>query len=302
MLDSLKRIINSGWINFKRQSGLSIATIFIIVITISLATSIFLLGKASSFLIADLQEKVDMCVYFKENCLESDILAAKEEISKMPEVENVEYVSKEEALYNFTQNHEDSEVLMESLQEVGGNPFFASLNVKAQEANQYASISSFLTESSFSDIIAKIDYSEKKSTIERVFSVTSTMRMIGILLAVVFAIIAVLVSFNTVRLAIYNLKEEIETMRLVGASNWFIRGPFLIQGILSGFFATLITLLVFAITVLIFSPKIEILASGLNFAAYFFGNLHIIFIIQLATGITLGVLSSWIAIRKYLRI
>ncbi len=301
MLISLKRIIRSGWLNFSRNKGLSLATIFIMVMTISLVTSLFLFRDITQFLISSLQEKVDISVYFKEATQEEDILRFREEINKIPEVKNVEYVSRETALERFTQRYKDNQVIMESLAEVG-NPLLASLNIKAWEASQYMTVTNFLETSSYKNLIDKVDYYQRKPVIERIFSITSTINKTGIGFSLILAIVAILVAFNTIRLAIYNSKEEISVMRLVGASNWFIRGPFLVQGAISGFAAAIITLLIFTGALFFLSPKLEILFPGLNIFNSFTGNLGMLFLIQIFTGVGLGVVSSIIAIRKYLKV
>ncbi len=301
MLISLKRIIRSGWLNFSRNKGLSLATIFIMVMTISLVTSLFLFRDITQFLISSLQEKVDISVYFKEAVQEKDILQLREEINKIPEVKNIEYVSRETALERFTQRYKDNQVVMESLAEVG-NPLLASLNIKAWEASQYITVTNFLETSSYKNLIDKVDYYQRKPVIERIFSITSAINKTGIGFSLILAIVAILVAFNTIRLAIYNSKEEISVMRLVGASNWFIRGPFLVQGAISGFAAAIITLLIFTGALFFLSPKLEILFPGLNIFNSFTGNLGILFLIQIFTGVGLGVVSSIIAIRKYLKV
>ena len=301
MLISLKRIIRSGWLNFSRNSGLSLATIFIMVMTISLVTSLFLFRDISQFLISGLEEKIDISVYFKEAVQEEDILRFREEINKIPEVKNVEYVSREAALERFTQRYKDNQVIMESLGEVG-NPLLASLNIKAWEPSQYITVTNFLETSSYKNLIDKVDYYQRKPVIERIFSITSAINKTGIGFSLILAIVAILVAFNTIRLAIYNSKEEISFMRLVGASNWFIRGPFLVQGAISGFAAVIITLLIFSGALFFLSPKLEILFPGLNIFNSFTGNLGILFLIQIFTGVGLGVVSSIIAIRKYLEV
>lgn len=302
MFIALRRIIKFGWTGFRRNSGLSIATVFIMVLTISLATSLFLLQKTSRFIVETLQEKVDMYVYFPEELSSEEILKIKDELSRLPEIKRIEYVSKEEALQKFTQRHKDDKTIMGSLEELGRNPLLASLNIKAWEASQYAAISSFLDNSSFRNLITKIDYQQKKPAIEKLSSLTSTLNRTGVIFSAVLALVAILVSFNTVRLTIYNSKEEIETMRLVGASNWFIRGPFLVQGMIAGFSASLITLLIFGVGLFFLGSKLEFLLPGFNIFGYFIGNLFLIFLIQLAAGVGLGVLSSWIAVRRYLRV
>ena len=301
MLVLLKRIIRSGWLNFSRNSGLSLATIFIMVMTISLVTSLFLFRDITQFLISGLEEKVDISVYFKEATPEEDILRFGEEINKIPEVKNVEYVSREAALESFTQRYKDNQVIMESLAEVE-NPLLASLNIKAREASQYMTVTNFLETSSYKNLIDKVDYYQRKPVIERIFSITSAINKTGIGLSLILAIVAILVAFNTIRLAIYNSKEEISFMRLVGASDWFIRGPFLVQGAISGFAAAIITLLIFTGALFFLGPKLEILFLGLNIFNSFTGNLGILFLIQIFTGVGLGVVSSIIAIRKYLKI
>ena len=300
MSAALKRIIKSGWRDFKRNNGLSVATIFIMVMTISLVTSLFLSQKTFNFLIVSLEDKVDMAVYFTEEPTNEEILTIQAELFHLPEVKKLEYISKEEALAKFTERHAGEEVIMESLAEVGGNPLLSSINIKAWEASQYAAISAFLDTASFNDLIAKVDYSQKKPVIERLFSLTSNINTTGIVLSIILALVAVLIAFNTVRIAIYNSKEEIETMRLVGASDWFIRGPFMVQGIISGLWAVLITFLIFSAAVYFLSPKVAIIVPGLNLSSFFFSNFLVILLLQLAAGVGLGVIASWLAVRKHL--
>lgn len=305
MFTSLKRVFRFGWLNFRRQGDLSIATIFIMVMTISLVTSLFLFQNITQFLIYSLQEKVDISVYFKKEAPEADILKIKEEIIKIPEVKEVKYVSREQALEKFIERHKENPTIMESLREVGENPFLASLNIMAREASQYEMVANFLDESlspTLRNLIEKVDYFQRKPLIERIFSLTSGINQGGIFLSIILAITAILIVFNQVRLAIYSSREELMIQRLVGASNWFIRGPFLIQGAICGFFATIICFLIFFLISWGFSPKLEILFPGLNIFNYFTANFVTIFFIQLATGVGLGVISSLIATRRYLQI
>jgi len=302
MVTLIKRIFKSGWLSFSRDGGLAAATCLIMLIPILLITSLFLLKDVGQFLISTIQEKADISVYFKEGAPEEDILKVKEEVSEIPEVKSVKYVSKEEALESFVQRHKDDPVLMESLEEVGGNPFLAALNIRSFEASQYQAVANFFETGISENLIEKIDYYQRKSVIDRIFALTSGMGKTGISLSIVLAIVAILVAFNTIRLAILNQKEEIKIQRLVGASNWFIRGPFLVQGAISGIFATIICLLIFTLICWFLSPKIEILFSGLNIWKYFTSNFFTIILLQLVTGIGLGVISSTIAIRKYLKV
>lgn len=280
---------------------MSIATILIMVVVISLATLLFLLNPASKILISGLQEKVDISVYFGEDVLPGDIWEVESEISRIPEVKDVEYVSREQALEKFIEKHRDDPVLMESLTEIGYNPFLASLNIKAWQVSQYEQVTNFLETGPFRNLIDKVDYHQRKPVIEKVFSITSGINKVGIFFSIIFGAIAILVAFNTIRIAIYNSSEEISIMRLVGASNWFVRGPFLIQGAIVGFIATLITITITFGICYGLDSKIRVIAPEISIFSLFLSNFWILVLIQLATGIGLGILSSFIAIRKYLR-
>ena len=243
-----------------------------------------------------------MAVYFNEDPSTDEIDIIQKELSQLPEVKSLQYISKEEALQKFIARHRGEPVIMESLQEVGGNPLLASLNIKATEATQYAAISSFLDSASFKNLISKVDYSEKKPAIDKMFSLTSTIRNTGIGSSIILAVVAVLIAFNTVRIAIYNSRDEIETMRLVGASNWFIRGPFLVQGMIGGLLAVVVTFFVFGIALWFLSPKIDLVIPGLNLSSYFFGRFLMVLALQLVVGVGLGACASLLAMRKHLKV
>jgi len=303
MFTLLRRIFRASWLNFKRNLGLSLATIFILLVTISLITSLFLFRKISQFLIADLEAKVDISVYFKEDAPEEEILKAEEKISKMPEVKEVEYVSREMAQEKFIQKHKDNPLLMASLQELGENPFLASLNIKAQKPEDYEIIANFLENSDFKDYIEQpIDYYQRKPIIDKLSLITSVVDKTGIGVSIILVFLSFLVAFNTIRLAIFNQREEISIMRLVGASNWFIRAPFLIQGIISGFFATLITIFISFLVCWFLGPKLEIFLPDFNLKNLFFQNFWVLFLIQLLSAMALSIFSSLIAMRRYLKV
>ena len=302
MLISLKRIIKTGLQSFRRNIAPNLATIFIMIMVISFASALFLLSPISKILIADLQEKVDVSVYFKESALADEILKVKQEISQIPEVKNVEYISREQALEKFIERHRDDPILIESLTELGYNPFLASLNIKAYQSSQYEQVASFLETGSFKDLIDKVDYYQRKPIIDKVSSIVVSLNKFGIFLGIILGLVAFLITFNTIRIAIYNSGKEISIMRLVGASNWFVRGPFLVQGVIIGLIATLITLLIFFGICYSFNPRVAKIAPNINLVGIFFSNFWALLSIQLLTGVGLGVISSLIAIRKYLKI
>ncbi len=302
MFISLKRIIKIGWKEFSRNMGLSLATLFIMTTVIFLVTVFFFLGIISREIISEIESKVDVSVYFKEEALEEEINTAQFEISRILEVKEIKYIAKDQVLANFIEVHKDDAILIESLTELGYNPFLDTLNIKTWEPSQYEQLSTLLEGDIFKEIIDKVDYHQRKEVIEKVFGVTAGVNKIIIFFSILFGIVAVLISFNTVRIAIYNSKEEISVMKLVGASNGFVRGPFIIQGIIIGFISALITFLIsFGLTYGL-NSQTESILTGINIFNIFLDNFLLLLIIQLVTGVGLGALSSYLAIRKYLKV
>lgn len=298
MFTSLKRILNSGWTGFKRQAGLSIATVFIMTLVISTITSLFLFHRVSQFVVSALQDRVDISVYFKKIMPEPEILKIRNEIAEIPEVKSVEYISQQEAAKRLVERRPD---LAESVAEAQDFLNIASLNIKVYEASEYSAVANFLQNSSFSEKI-NVDYYERKPVIDKIVAITTAVNRFGFVISVILGVIAFLVAFNQIKLAILHSKEEISIQRLVGASNWFIRGPFLVQGIIVGIFATIVSFLIFLVSLAFLSPKAEILFPGLNLFSYFLSNLSLILLIQFGAGIALGIVSSTIAMRKYLEV
>ena len=301
MFIQLQRITRFGYQSFMRDRGSSLATVFVMVLAISLVTFLILFQGTSAFIITSLENRVDISTYFLDTVYEEEILQVKDELMGLPEVRDVQYVSKDEALEKFTQEHKNDEVIIASLEAVGRNPLLASLNIRTWSSDSYSTVAEFL-ESSFGGLINKVDYEEREPIIQRLSHLTSGLQTFGILFSLALGIVAVLVTFNTIRLAIYSTREEIEVMRLVGASNWFIRGPFLIQGIIVGVVAALISLLLFIPATLFLSGPIGNMIQGFNIFQYFVSNFFVIVLVQLLVGIILGMVSSAIAVRRYLKV
>jgi len=309
MFTSLKRIIKFGWNNFYRNKGLSFSSTFIMTIAILLIVSLLFFREASQFFISYIQEKVDISVSFNLNIDEEKIFEVKNELLKMEEIRNIEYSSQEEELENFKQKHQDDEILMRSLEEAQlFNPFPlpAVLNIKAWSADQYEQIVESLEDEKYRNIIYYIDYHDRRLIIERVFIATERTNQIVIIISSILILIAILIIFTTTKLAILHQKEEIIVQRLVGASNWFIRSPFLIQGMISGFFAALISFLIPVTAIYFWGQEINALFPKFfwdgDVSAYFFDRIFLIFLVQVVIGVGLGIISSAIAVRKYLKV
>jgi cell division transport system permease protein len=306
MLISIKRVIKFSWSNFSRNIGLSVVTIFILIIIISLITVLFLFQGISQFFISYIKERIGISVEFKINTQESVILETQKKLLRLPEVKSIEYISKEEALNNFIEKHKDDYHVMRSLEETRIRipyPFPAVFNIRAWELDQYKQIAAFLEDQDFGDIIYRVDYFDRRLIIERAFAITESVNQFIIILSFLLVLIAILIAFNTIKLVILNQKDELIVQRLVGASNWFIKGPFLFQGVIFGFIAALISILVFAGAIYFFGHRIDVLLpAGFSISTYFFNKIFLIFLGQIFIGVGLGVIASAIAIRKHLKV
>ena len=303
---NIKRVIKTGFINFWRNGWVSLATILIMVITLSSIGSL-VFGKAILITVLDqLQNKVDITVYFKTDASESEIIYLEDSLSKLDEVKALEYISRENALLAFEKRHEGNTLILQSLEELESNPLGASLNIKAKNPSQYESIANFLEggsaqQANLFSIIDKVNYRQNKMVIDRLTGILETSKNMGTGISLVLIFVALLVTFNTIRLAIYTNREEIKIMRLVGASNRYIRSPFMIEGMLYGLVSTIIAMALFYPLTYWLGPMSERFFGGINIFYYYLANFFQLFAVLLAVGVVLGTVSSWVAARRYLR-
>lgn len=298
----IKRMVKYGFINFWRNGWVSLATVLVMLLTLFIIGSLVILNVLFTSSIARLEEKVDISVYFKTDASEEDIIALKNTIEKLNEVKQVEYISKDGALSRFKERHKDNSLINQSLLELDENPLGASFNIRAKNPGEYESINKFLESGEFEEIIDKINYRQNQIVIERLSKVLESSKKIGFAVTIFMTLIAMLVSFNTIRLAIYTNKEEIGVMRLVGASNNYIRGPFIIEGALYGIFAAMIVVFILYPLTFWLSPKSMAFFGPPNIFSYYLSNFFEIFSLLLLIGIVLGSVSSLIAVRRYLKI
>lgn len=302
MRKAFKRIFHTGWTNFKRNSYLSLGTTGVMAMVLLLFAGLMVLNFISGQIVSGLEDKVDVSVYFKNDASEDQILAVKNDLANNSAVARIVYISKQQALDDFKSKHAGDALIQQSLAELAENPLQASLNVKAKDSTQYSSIVSSLEGNKFRPIIDKINFYENEAVINRVQSISRGIGNWGLLASLILAIIAILVTFNTIRLTIYNQKQEIEIMRLVGGSTWQVRAPFLIEGALYGIFAAAITLIVFYPALWFISSKAGILLPGVSLLDYFVSNIAQFIGITVVAGVLLGIISSSIAIRRFLKV
>lgn len=303
---TIKRVIKSGWANFRRNGLVSYASVLVTTITLSVITALFLFQASLSSLIVSLQDKVDISVYFTVDAPEERILVLKQTLEEIPEVRSIEYVSADEEVLEFRERHADDYLTLQALDEIGDNPFGGSIRIKAKDSAQYEAIARLLEGDSAvardnAQIIERINFAQNKVVIEKLNRLIAGARQGGLGTTVVLSLISIIIMFTTVRLTIYMVREEIGVMRLVGASGAYVRGPFLVEGILYGFFAWIITIILFLPITYVVTRSIDGLLP-INLYQYYVSHLFSIGGIVLLIAVCLGAISSMLAVRKYLNV
>lgn len=293
--------MKTSWLAFRRNGLLSTATVLVMTLTLFVIGGLLLMSVVAHTVLGDLENKIDISVYFVPSATEDEVLRVKKSLELLSAVKEIAYVSQEAALADFRSRHAEDEVILSSLDELEGNPLEASLNIKAHDPSRLSEIAKFLKDRNY-PIVDAINYFENQVVIDRLGAIVAGVRNSGLVLIAVLALIAVLVAFNTIRLAIYTAREEINVMRLVGATSWFIRGPFLLQGILQGALAASITVGLFYPLLWFAGPRTAAFLPNIDLYGYFRGNFFEFFGILVGIGIFLGVFSSFIAMRKYLQV
>ena len=300
-----RRVAGYGFIGFVRNGFISLAAVLIMTITLFVVSILMIGGAALSSTLKDLTEKVDVTVYFTLDAEEGDIMDIKQSLEALPEVAVVIYVSPEEALATFRERHKNDQLTIQALDELGENPLGAALEIRAKETSQYESIADALTAQQeaggAASSIDKINFYQNKAAIDRLTSIIDTSRSFGISIALILGVSTLLIAFNTIRLAIYTSRDEIGVMNLVGAGHWYVRGPFMIAGVLYGVVSGIIVLLALYPLTLWIGPGSEQFFGTFNVFDYFVQAFPVIFLTVMVSGVTLGSLSTYLAVRRYLR-
>lgn len=304
----IKRIVRAGFISFWRNSFVSVSSIVVMTITLFVIGSLIFLNALLDASLGLLKDKVDVNVYFVTDAPEVNIKSVQTALESLPEVESVVYVSRDEALKRFRERHKDDEIELQALEELGENPLRASLSIKAIDPSQYEKINTFLSDDQSTlskdtgSIVAKVNFSDNKSAIQKLTDIIAAIERFGLVLTSTLVIVSVIIVFNTIRLAIFIAREEISIMRLVGASDLYIRGPFVFEGVMYGFVSGIITLVAFYPLTLWLGPATQRFFGNINLFTYYTSHFGPIFLTLMVTGVLLGALSSFLAVKKYLRV
>lgn len=310
-MDSLtiRRILRAGILSFSRNAFVSFASILVMTVTLFTVGVTIFAGVILNSALIELRDKADVNVYFVQNAPEEQILEMKASLEALPEVASVEYLSREEALAAFRERHKNDQLTLSALDELGDNPLGAVLNIKAKDISQYEGISAFLqdqqqTEQGSASVIDKINFydDQHRAALSRLQYITDSARVLGLWIIAILIATTLAISFNTLRLAIYGSRDEIAVMRLVGANSFYIRAPFMVEGVLYGLIAGLVTLLIFYPLTWWLGGATGNFFGGVNIYNYFVGNFLYFFAIIVGTGVILGAIASFLAVRRYLKI
>ncbi len=302
----MRRIFRTGFLNFTRNGIVSIASVLVMTITLSVLSGIMLFNHVLQNTLTSIENRVDVSVYFVPGADEKSILELKDQVATLPEVAETNYITEKQALENFRDRHANDQTTLQALDELQENPIGALVTIKAKEISQYGTIAKFFDENGTlstgaRSIIDHVDYNKNKDEIDAISGILKKSRLLGLILVSILIALSVIVTYNTVRLAIYFSREEISVMRLVGASKAHIQGPFIIEGVFYGLVAMIFTIIIFLpITAWMGSRMTDFL--GLNLWSYYTSHILYFAAILFVFGAGLGALSSALAARRHLKI
>lgn len=291
----LWRTFKEGMTNFRRNGWLSFATISVLTLSLFVMAFGFLMSLTANSVLTNWEQNINIVVSFEPDVDESRILVIRDELKKYREIAKIEYISRDQALDDLIRNRGD--LIKDAVEAIGENPLLPSLSVQARSQADYETIVTALEQSQFHSEIHGINYKQNKNIYDRLNTISHSAKKLGLIFGIAFTFIALLITFNTIRITIYSHRQEFEIMRLVGASNLYVRMPFVFEGILYGLSAGILTLGMLAGV----SFGLKALTNGFLFQV-FLTHITVFAIGVIVVGVLLGVISSFIAIRRYLRV
>ncbi|MCA9360128.1 ABC transporter permease [Candidatus Kaiserbacteria bacterium] len=305
MVTGIRRVVKAGFVGFWRNAYVSLASIFVLSIALFVIGATMFINQLLDTSLSTLQSKVDINVYFVPDAPEDEVQRILQAVEALPDVSSVTFTSREDALQQYRERNKDNAISLQALEELDENPLGANIAIQAKETSQYENVALFLEEQREQElpqvqVIDEINYARNKDSIDTLTSIINATEQASLIIMSILLIAAILITFNTIRLAIYTSREEISIMRLVGAGNMFIRGPFMLQGIMYGFISGVLALLLFYPLLVWLGPRTEAFFD-LNLFTYYMAHFGEIFGLLVGIGIVLGLLSSTFAVARYLR-
>jgi cell division transport system permease protein len=300
------RIIHAGIVNFIRNVSLAIAAMAVMVVTLTIVLFSVIANATFTNTITQITNKIDISVFLKDSITVPQKDQLVKQIKALPNVKSVDYLSKEQVLKDYSRQNAGNQGLLQAVSEAS-NPLPATIHIKPYDLNKIQDIKHFLDKSGPKALQSdEASYSgDRKAAIDKITHATNVLREVGVIAVGIFAIISALIIFNTIQMAIFNRRDEIQIERLLGASTAFIRGPFVVESIIYGVLSAVISILIMNSLFLAASSALQASSFGLldiGYAGTWFGD-HFWFLLtaQLAVGILIGAASSTIATRRYLK-
>lgn len=303
MFLSLMRVIKFSVQDIFRNIWLSLVTVIILILALFTVNMLLIVKVIGETAVNTIKEKIDINLFLNQDATETQILVLKAKIDELPEVKNTTYISKNEALRNFQEKHQDNPEIISALKELGGNPLTPSITIKPRNLDQFDNLINKLN--TFDDqIIESRNFTNYKTLLDKINLITKKVTDAALFLSIIFIFITLLVVYNSVRVAIYTHRREITIMRLVGASKWFIQMPYLISGIIYTLAGVVAVIFIFFPFLSLLQPYMEAFFVGynINLINYFFGQAWQIFGIQFLVAAAINVLASLLAVRRYSRV
>ncbi len=301
---TLYRLVKLALQNFFRNFWLSIVTITIIVLSLFSVSILMGIGAMSDAVLSVVNEKVDIALYFKPNVSEEVVIVTRERVMQIPEVGNVQLITADEAFEQFKEKHSEDPLVKDAISELDTNPLSSVLLVTAKNINSYDRVLSEINNLNISEFVEDIESQDRRILVSRLKDITRRLSFGVTIMSLFFSAISVLVVFNTIRLGIYAHKEEIGIMKLVGASNWFVRMPFLINGFFYAILSAIVFWVMFMGVLNWFDASMSAFFGEIGFSpkVYFSQNFVILFLQQVLVLTVVNVISAWVAIHRYLRV
>jgi cell division transport system permease protein len=300
------RIVKFGLQNFIRNATLAVAAMAVMVITLTIILFSIIANATFSNTIKQITDKIDISVYLKDSVTEDDRDKMISDLKGLTNVNSVEFISKDQALEVYKEDNKDNTDLLLAISQTD-NPLPASLRIKPKDPNRIDEIKAYVEKPEVKEQQSdETSYSgDRKEAIDKISKATRFLRQAGIAGIVIFTLVSILIIFNTIRMAIFNRRDELQIMRLLGASTWFIRGPFVVETVLYGVFSAIISVVICNTIFVVSSSAFEASSLGvldIKFASdYFSSHFWLILTMQLGIGILIGAASSVIATRRYLK-
>lgn len=304
MLATTKRIVTFAFQDFFRNFWLSIVTLTIVVLALVSINLLVIFNIVTKYAIASIEETIDVTVYFKPDVSEVQVLQVQTYLESLPHVESVRYINRDEALAAFRKKHESNEKIIKSLDEIQTNPLGASLIIKAETTEAYPAIIERLSEDQYNRLIDDRAFDDHRLIIGKVTSITNKINTGAATVALIFTAISVLIIFNTIRVAIYTHRDEIRAMKLVGATDMFVRAPFLLEALIFSTLAMLITLAIIFPFLGFIQPYLSdlLISPEYNIVQEFSARAVTIFGLQYLGIVIISLASSSFAVGKYVRV